>query len=655
LIHFAGTGGSTTVDSVKIENLTQSTSITIDGKDTLHLSGTVGINNLTSSEKKITISPNPMQSESELTFYAKQTGSLQIFIYNISGQKIIETESNVVQGTHKYKISGLAQGTFFVFIKGENYHYKTKLISLTNSTQNKTKIEFVSAVENEPIPTPEIKNRKQISMNYHTGDNLRYVGYSGNFVAVILDVPTSSKLVTFNFTTINIVVVAQQWLNSTGTVRDSLGNILDVWQGNIDSVIALVKPNPTNTQTGEIFYQSFTNPKFQTKYPNHQFHMYVPTHYNPSTPMGVMVWLHGGGSWDATEINHLAIFDMDNEKTTGRSYPRTETDASNYILIAPIAPFGSVIPHPGHASRWNVPNSEQYIIDVITELSTRYNIDYNKVVIAGFSMGGIGAFHMASRLNDRVAAVMASAGSWKLGSWTSLKAPLYIIQGTNDAYWSSSGCRAHYTAVEYSLLAKTIMGNNCVLNTYPAGHSWDNTGEQAWKTFITGQTGWVTNKVRNPYSNNVKAINPWRSYDVGSNFNVSWTENPSPHTSWVSINKIGSGQISYDYARTTGDGGCSSQSAFNNWSLIQDTMNLNGGKAEATITGNTIVVNSTNATDISLWLHPNMVNFNNPVQVILNGNSKSYNLTPSLLTALKSYERRWDWGMIYHSEIKITP
>jgi hypothetical protein len=80
---------------------------------------------------------------------------------------------------------------------------------------------------------------------------------------------------------------------------------------------------------------------------------------------------------------------------------------------------------------------------------------------------------------------------------------------------------------------------------------------------------------------------------------------------------------------------------------------MNGGKADATITGNNIVVNSVNATKISLWLHPNMVNFNSPVVVNLDGNTKSYNLRPSLLTALKSYERRWDWGMIYHTEIII--
>ena len=42
-ISFTGTGGSTMVDSVKIENLSQCSNLSIAGTDTLNLSATVGI------------------------------------------------------------------------------------------------------------------------------------------------------------------------------------------------------------------------------------------------------------------------------------------------------------------------------------------------------------------------------------------------------------------------------------------------------------------------------------------------------------------------------------------------------------------------------------------------------------------------------------
>ena len=60
-ISFAGTGASTTVDSVKVENLTQGKSITIGGSETLHLVKTItGINPSLDYENTFHIYPNPM-------------------------------------------------------------------------------------------------------------------------------------------------------------------------------------------------------------------------------------------------------------------------------------------------------------------------------------------------------------------------------------------------------------------------------------------------------------------------------------------------------------------------------------------------------------------------------------------------------------------
>ena len=448
-----------------------------------------------------------------------------------------------------------------------------------------------------------------------------------------------------------IIQKAKQWLSAAPAQRTALEPELAAWTSNIDEIISKVKPQYTKTTTGKIL----NNPL--SKYPGHQYHIYVPLHYKPSTPIGLLLWMHGGGSPSDNDLQHLADFEMDDETVTGRSYPRTETDKSNYILVAPVAPFGSFIPHPEHASRWNVPGSDQYLMDVITDVASQYNIDFNRVVVSGFSMGGIGAFHHALRLNDRVAAVMASAGSWDIGSWKSLSAPLYIIHGVKDAYFNStSDCRSHFTPIEYARLAKQVMAGNCELKEYPGGHSWDGTGQASWKAFINGMSGWVTDKVRNPYRSNVTAINPWRSYNVGSNFGISWTENPSPHTMWVTIKEMGSGSIAYDQANESGNGGCSSLADFNNWSLSLTTTSLKGGKTEARITGpNQISITTENVTKMSIWLHPSMVDMSQPVLISLNGSApKAYTCNPSLLKALQSYERRWDWSMIYHAEIDIN-
>ena len=70
-ISFAGAGASTTVDSVKIENLTQCTDTLISGSNILQLTGVVGINELSiSADNSLSIYPNPMAGNCTIGFEA---------------------------------------------------------------------------------------------------------------------------------------------------------------------------------------------------------------------------------------------------------------------------------------------------------------------------------------------------------------------------------------------------------------------------------------------------------------------------------------------------------------------------------------------------------------------------------------------------------
>ena len=63
-ISFSGTGSSTTVSSVFVENLTQNKSVTLDGNETLHLAATItGIDDVDEGKEKLVVSPNPIEDE----------------------------------------------------------------------------------------------------------------------------------------------------------------------------------------------------------------------------------------------------------------------------------------------------------------------------------------------------------------------------------------------------------------------------------------------------------------------------------------------------------------------------------------------------------------------------------------------------------------
>lgn len=232
-------------------------------------------------------------------------------------------------------------------------------------------------------------------------------------IQVVVNPATSTGATGLN----NIVTLAKQWLAASPSERATIEPQLSAWTNNIDQAFALVKPHIfTETAVGEVFYQNFKRPDLRAKYPEQIYHMHIPADYTPSKKKKLVIREHGGGSCDpmSQEAQHLALFDMDNEKVTGRSALRTEIDDSDYILVAAVAPCGSLLPHPGHASRRDVPVIIPYLQDLITDVGERYNIDRDNIVIAGFSMGGIGAGYASLALNDRRAAALISARSWNM-------------------------------------------------------------------------------------------------------------------------------------------------------------------------------------------------------------------------------------------------
>lgn len=194
-ISFAASGASTTVGTVKVDNLTQNTSLTLIGNDILHL-GTVGINETEFNTNNPIIYPNPMQGKAELSFNAEQDGNVQITINDITGKEILHIGNKYPKGNHRFQLNGLKQGMYLVNIKSETHSYSLKLIS-QNTNQNETvAIEYLGY---ENIAQGKLKNTKTtVNMAYTNGDRLLFKGTSGNYSNIITDIPTASKTITFN-------------------------------------------------------------------------------------------------------------------------------------------------------------------------------------------------------------------------------------------------------------------------------------------------------------------------------------------------------------------------------------------------------------------------------------------------------------------------
>ena len=88
-----------------------------------------------------------------------------------------------------------------------------------------------------------------------------------------------------------------------------------------------------------------------------------------------------------------------------------------------------------NAPDWANPESERDVLDLLDHLLDEYNIDPNKTLLTGYSMGGMGTWYIAARHQDRFSAALIMAGVPQADStefdW---KIPLYILHGRADEY-----------------------------------------------------------------------------------------------------------------------------------------------------------------------------------------------------------------------------
>ncbi len=93
-IGFAGTGASTTVDSVQVKNLTQNTKVSLNGTDILHLMGVAGIDpGVEQRAADLRISPNPMNEQSFVEFETASSGIATIELCDVAGKKAAQTQN----------------------------------------------------------------------------------------------------------------------------------------------------------------------------------------------------------------------------------------------------------------------------------------------------------------------------------------------------------------------------------------------------------------------------------------------------------------------------------------------------------------------------------------------------------------------------------
>ncbi|MEI6683504.1 MAG: FISUMP domain-containing protein [Bacteroidota bacterium] len=207
-VTFAGAGASSTVDSVKVENLSQCTSLNMTGTDTLVLSGTVGLEETGYPPAEgMVVYPNPSPGDFNIVMETANTGASRVVLFDFTGNVILQQDEILQAGHHLFQMKDVRHGIYLLRIESGNQTYQAKVVSRGSETGRPGVKHLVSMTEsdsqpdlfsNKHLPGNRSSGTKVI-MQFNNGDTLKMTARSGNYRTVKMLFPTQGQAVTFTF------------------------------------------------------------------------------------------------------------------------------------------------------------------------------------------------------------------------------------------------------------------------------------------------------------------------------------------------------------------------------------------------------------------------------------------------------------------------
>lgn len=172
-----------------------------------------------------------------------------------------------------------------------------------------------------------------------------------------------------------------------------------------------------------------------------EYYVHVPTSYDKSKATPVVFMLHGTGG------DGLKFYNISGWKELGES--------KNVITVFPSSWHYCIIDDEGqkNTTKWHslpsnfvfcsgeVPKDDiKFLRQVLSEIKSKFNVDNNKIYLAGFSNGGEMAFRCAVEMSDVFAAITENSGSYfkDTNFVAKRKLPIFFQLGNSDDKWLNS-------------------------------------------------------------------------------------------------------------------------------------------------------------------------------------------------------------------------
>jgi acetyl esterase/lipase len=340
----------------------------------------------------------------------------------------------------------------------------------------------------------------------------------------------------------------------------------------------------------------------------HHYAVNVPENYSPSRKYQVRFQLHGG---------------VDG---------RTDNQPRGSGAIGQLAGAEQiyVLPYSWRDAPWWSDDQILNLNAIVDQLKRTYNIDENRVVVAGVSDGGTGAYYVAMRETTPFASFLPLNGFILVLANNDIddgrnypnnlrNKPLFVINGGRDRLYPTS-------AVEP--FTRHLMSSGVTIEYHPHPEGEHNTAW--WPQEKDGFEKFVTDHPRNPYPDTLT----WTTSDTTHN-RAHWLvidefgQRPSSTRSLPNVNLAPGGELLFENEKPA-------------------------GRVDISRKDNTFEALTTGVASFTILLSPDRVDFSRPVKVIVNGRTVfDSRVQRNAETLLKWASRDNDRTMLFGAELEI--
>lgn len=195
----------------------------------------------------------------------------------------------------------------------------------------------------------------------------------------------------------------------------------------------------TGNSISDMLYKTYSDDEYSHAI---SYRLYVPSDYDYTKKYPLLVYLNGAGSRG-----------NDNEKQLSNLAPmlnpiiKNNTDYPCIIAVPQCPSSEQWVDTPwanGSYSQDNIPISDELAMvnGMIDELCGIYNVDTDRLYIAGQSMGGYGVWDMITRYPDKFASAVINCGAGDPSKASLIKdMPIMVLHGSADPTVPVSGSR----------------------------------------------------------------------------------------------------------------------------------------------------------------------------------------------------------------------